>query len=134
MSGKVTVANLKPSRLTQVTHRLETEKRIPRDAPTAFLAQHSSQRVRDGVQVRGNVESPPHQIVTRIHHQGKILGRHDLIDSLHELCLARASCQHNDNAAPRRQSWESTAAGSLQPSSPRATSAAGTNSEYPGRR
>ena len=73
MNGEIAVAHMKPDRLGQLSHGLQAKKCVTLYAPAAFLAEQSGHRVGDRIQVGRDVQSPPFQIVSRVHDEGEFV-------------------------------------------------------------
>src|SRR5581483_188908 len=115
---------MEPDRFAQLSHRLEAEKRVALDAPTALFAEQAREDVGDGVDIGRDIEAPPFQVVAGIHDDGEFFGWHNLAQTVHEFRAARAAGQNHDHAALRTRS----AARSFSESNPGRCRSAGTNS------
>ena len=99
MHGKVAVAGVKPRGLAELPHGLQAEKSIALHTPAALPAEQARESIGDGINVRGDVESPPEQVVASIDHQGDFFRWDRLPQTIDELGAARAAGKHTDHAA-----------------------------------
>src|ERR1700735_1072215 len=130
MHRKVTIAGMEPRGLTQLPHSLQAEKSISLHAPATLTAEQAAKNICNGVNVRGDIQSPPQQVVASIDHQSDFFGRDHLSQTLDEICSARAAGEHTDHAALSSLARPSVsqAAASFSVSSPGLDIAAGKNS------
>jgi len=101
LRGQIAIPGLKPRRLSQLPHRIETIKSVALHAPAALLAQFAGQHVGDGIEIGRNVQSPPQHVVAGIHDEGQLFRTKDLAQSIDELGAARAAGQYRDHATLR---------------------------------
>ena len=101
MCGQIAVANAEPRWTSHSPHYGETFKRLALDSPTPIRAQQSRQRISNGIHIGRNVESPPFEIVPRVHDNCQLARGQDLRQSLHQLCPAGSASQNDDHAALR---------------------------------
>ena len=90
MDGEIAVSGVKPDGLAQFAHRLQTKKRVALDAPSVFFAEQTGEDVSDGIEVGGNVEAPPFEIVTGVYDDREVFGGDDssqAIDTWRRPCL-----------------------------------------------
>src|SRR5207245_7005038 len=106
---QVTVAGMEPDRLSQLSHCLQALEGITLNAPTAFLAQQTGQRVSDGVQVGRNIQAPPEQVISGVHDDAQLFRRNHLAKTVDQLRTAGASRKHGDHPALRAKPSSSTA-------------------------
>src|SRR6202035_364966 len=99
MHCEIAIAGVKPGGFAELPHGLQAEKRIALDAPSALAAEQAREDVGDRINIWGNVESPPKQIIASIHHHGDVFGRDDLPKSIDELGTAGSASKHADHAA-----------------------------------
>ena len=67
--GQVAVAGVEPGGLAELSHGLQAKKSIALHAPAALAAEQAGENVGDRIDVRGNVESPPQQVVAGVDDQ-----------------------------------------------------------------
>ncbi len=101
MYGEVAVTDVKPDGLGEFSHCLQTIEGIAFYTPSALAAKKASQSVGDGIQIGGNVQTPPLEIVAGVHHEGEILRWRYLAETIHELRSASAAGENDDHAALR---------------------------------
>jgi hypothetical protein len=78
---------------------LQAEKGIALYAPATLAAKQTGENVGDGIYIRGNVETPPQQIVAGIDDQRDLFRWDHLPQTIDELGAARAAGKHTNHAA-----------------------------------
>src|SRR5689334_22156312 len=97
MHRQVAIPRVKPRWLAELSHGLQAEKSVALHAPSALAAQHAGEHVSDRIDVGGNVESPPQQVIASIDDDGDVLGGHGLAQAVDKLCAAGAAGEHADH-------------------------------------
>ena len=95
--GEVAVAGVEPCGLAELSHGLQAEEGVAFHAPSALAAQHAGEHIGDGVDVGGNVEAPPEQVIAGVDDQGDFFGGHDLAEAVDELGAASAAAEDADH-------------------------------------
>ena len=104
VSSQIAITGVKPGRLPQLTHGLQTKKRIALHAPAALLAQFAGQHVGDGIDIGRNIQAPPQHVVTRIHDDREFFWTNNPAQSIHEFSAASAASQDRNHALARSHS------------------------------
>src|SRR5258707_5395344 len=99
MNREIAIPGVEPCRLAKLTHGLQAEKRIAFDAPATLAAEQTGENVGDGIDIRGDVKSPPQQIVTGIDHHRDFFRRDNLTQTIDELRSTRPPGEHTNHAA-----------------------------------
>src|SRR3954465_9154674 len=101
MSRQITVAYAEPRLFAKPFHRLQTMKGIATHSPTALAAQQVRQYIHDGIDVGGNIKTPPNVVVTRVHDDREFFRRQNSPQAVDKLRASRPAGQDNDHAALR---------------------------------
>src|SRR6266851_1094461 len=99
MHGEIAITRVEPCGFAELPHRLQAEKSIALDAPATFAAEQAGENVGDGIDIRGDVKSPPQQVVTGIDHHRDFFWWNDLPQAVDELGAASAAREHTNHAA-----------------------------------
>jgi hypothetical protein len=99
--GKVAVADIEPRWRAQAPHGFHALEAVALHAPAPILAQPAGQHVQDGIEVRGNMQAPPLQVVTRVNDDREFAGGHQSLEPVHKLGAPSAAGKHYDHAALR---------------------------------
>src|SRR4051812_2849065 len=128
MSREITVAYAEPRLLAKPFHRLQTMKGIATHSPTALAAQQVRQHIHNRIDVRGNIKTPPHVVVTRVHNDREFFRRQNSPQAVNKLRASRPAGQDNNHAALRAYRSESALCDSFCQSSPLFAAARSMNS------
>ena len=85
VSGQVKVAQAEPRGLAEARHALKAAKAIVFNAPAALDAQRIGQRIKNGIDVGRDMQSPPLDVVASIDDDSEVLGRDNVVQALHQL-------------------------------------------------
>src|SRR4051812_30088744 len=95
------VADVKPVRLSQLSHGLETIESIALHTPATLLAEHPGHHVSDGIDVRRNIKTPPFEVVAGIHNDSELFRRNYLMQAIDEFGATCAPAEHDDHSPLR---------------------------------
>src|SRR5438876_11758107 len=88
MRGQIAITETKPGRQSVGFHFFKTSKCFITHAPAADRIEFSGKTVRNGIDVRTDVESPDVRIVADIHDHMNVLFGNDLDEAAQEFCSA----------------------------------------------
>src|SRR5581483_6860586 len=101
MGRQIAVANAEPCRLTEFPHRLKAMKGISTNSPSTLAAQNVREHIGDGVDVGGDVQSPPLVVVAGIHDDREFFRRKHAAKAVDKFCSPSAAGKHRNHAALR---------------------------------
>src|SRR5947207_14699281 len=125
MRGQITVAELEPRRLSQLAHGLKTLEGVTFHAPAAFPAELAGKRIKNGIHVGRDMQSPPAQVVGSVDDVSHLLRRNDLPQPLDKFRAAGAAGKNHNHAALLAKPLGSAASRRRCAIKPPRTSAAG---------